>query len=247
MKYLILTDIHGNSDALDAVLEEALDDSIESVLVLGDLVGYGAGPNQVIERLLALVQPTVIVRGNHDKVVATPILDSHFNSVARWAVRWTERELTRENHEFLAQLAQGPIEVAPGLFVCHGSPLDEDQYVISLEDAAGVFLNHPGMLTFFGHTHLPSCFASSQGRLVSLALDGADATIKLDSGTRYLANPGSVGQPRDRDPRAAYFIYESEGAVLHWRRCDYSIESAQRRILEAGLPEVLAHRLAVGV
>jgi diadenosine tetraphosphatase ApaH/serine/threonine PP2A family protein phosphatase len=167
--------------------------------------------------------------------------------VARRAVRWTEAALTRANRDYLSRLPQGPIEVAPGLFVCHGSPLDEDQYVISLEDAAGVFSNHAAKLTFFGHTHLPSCFSSNRGRLTSLTLEGSAATIELESGSRYLANPGSVGQPRDRDPRAAYFVYDAKSKLIDWRRCDYSIESAQRRILEAGLPEVLAHRLAVGV
>lgn len=247
MKYLILTDIHGNSEALEAVLKDSADQSIDSVLVLGDLVGYGAGPNEVIERLLGLPQPTVIIRGNHDKVVTTPLLDIHFNVVARMAVRWTTEHLTEKNLEYLRELPRGPLEIAPGLFVCHGSPLDEDEYLIGLEDAASVFALHSGLLTFFGHTHIPSCYSAKAGRLASVALEGDDVTIQLDPGTRYLANPGSVGQPRDRDPRAAYFVYDSVSERILWRRCDYAIEDAQRRILEAGLPEVLAHRLAVGI
>lgn len=247
MKYLILTDIHGNADALDAVLEQALDDSIDSVLVLGDLVGYGAGPNEVIDRLLGLSVPTVVIRGNHDKVVANSIRDAHFNTVARAAVRWTAGELTRSNRDYLSRLPMGPIEIEDDFFVCHGSPLDEDQYVVSLEDAAVVFANHSGRLTFFGHTHLPTCFSWSRRRLTALALEGDGAELEVEPGIRYLANPGSVGQPRDRDPRAAYFVYDSSRALIHWRRCDYSVEAAQRRILEAGLPEVLAYRLAVGV
>ena len=247
MKYLILTDIHGNEEALEAVLEDARGDSVDSVLVLGDLVGYGAGPNEVIERLLGLAQPTVVIRGNHDTVVATPLGDAHFNSVARQAVRWTAQALTAENLEYLARLPRGPVEVAPGLFVCHGSPLDENEYVLSLEDAASVFSNHAGTLTFFGHTHVPTCFSARGETLWTLELEGDEVSIEVEPGTRYLANPGSVGQPRDRDPRAAYFVYDSAKARIHWRRCDYAIEAAQRRILEAGLPEVLAHRLAVGI
>ncbi len=247
MKYLILTDIHGNAEALEAVLKDARGDSIDSVLVLGDLVGYGAGPNEVIAQLLGLAQPTVVIRGNHDTVVATPLGDAHFNFVARQAARWTAQALTAENLEYLGRLPRGPKEVAPGLFVCHGSPLDEDEYVISLEDAASVFSHHAGRLTFFGHTHIPSCFALREGKLLSIALEGNCESIEIEPGTRYLANPGSVGQPRDRDPRAAYFVYDSARERIEWRRCDYAIESAQRSILEAGLPEVLAHRLAIGI
>ncbi|MCH7665789.1 MAG: metallophosphoesterase family protein [Acidobacteria bacterium] len=247
MKYLILTDIHGNAEALEAVLEDARGDSIDSVLVLGDLVGYGAGPNEVIAQLLDLAQPIVVIRGNHDTVVATPLRDAHFNFVARRALRWTAQALTAENLEYLARLPRGPIEVAPGLFVCHGSPLDEDEYVISFEDAANVFSNHAGALTFFGHTHIPTCFTARDGELSSLELKGDGVSIQVEPGTRYLANPGSVGQPRDRDPRAAYFVYDSARAQIEWRRCDYAIEAAQRSILEAGLPEVLAHRLAIGI
>lgn len=247
MKYLILTDIHGNSDALDAVLDEGLDGSIDSVLVLGDLVGYGAGPNEVIDTLLGLAQPTVVIRGNHDKVVASAVGDAHFNSVAREAVRWTSRELTRANSEYLARLPRGPIEVEDGVFVCHGSPLDEDQYVVDLDDAASVFAQYPGRLAFFGHTHLPTCFSATRDAVSSLALEGADMSFDLEPGTRYLLNPGSVGQPRDRDPRAAFFVYDSSENTIRWRRCDYRVQAAQRRIVEAGLPEVLAHRLAVGI
>jgi len=247
VRYLVLSDIHGNIDALDAVLEEASREAIDWVLVLGDLVGYGAGPNEVIDRLLGLEQPTVVIRGNHDKVLATPDLGERFNSVAREAVRWTAEELTVDHLEYLEGLPQGPLEIAPGMFICHGSPLDEDEYVLALEDAAAVFARHQGALTFFGHTHIPTCFAASQGELLLLDLGGEEANLRLETGTRYLANPGSVGQPRDEDPRAAYCVFDTSIAELGWRRCAYPVGVAQRRILAAGLPEVLAYRLAVGL
>lgn len=247
MKYLVISDIHGNVDALDAVLEEALRRPIDSVLVLGDLVGYGASPNEVIEHLLEIEKPVVLIRGNHDKVIATPIRAANFNAVARLAVQWTVEELTEENMSFLEQLEQGPVEVEPGVFICHGSPVDEDEYVLSLEDAALVFARHVGSVTFFGHTHIPSCFTARERTISSFSLSGDRATISLEAGVRYLLNPGSVGQPRDEDPRAAYFVYDSESAELEWRRCAYPIAEAQRRILSAGLPEMLAHRLAVGL
>lgn len=247
MRYLVLTDIHGNSDALEAVLDEVSTQSIDSVLVLGDLVGYGAGPNEVIDKLAALSQPTTVIRGNHDRVIASPVQASHFNVVARLAARWTAEELSAAHLEYLEDLPRGPLEIEPGLFICHGSPLDEDEYLLSLEGAAASFGHHPGQITFFGHTHIPTLFVAVDGRLSSFGLEGDAQTVDLADGGRYLANPGSIGQPRDRDPRAAYFIYDTDAKILHWRRCAYSIENAQRRILEAGLPEVLAHRLAAGI
>lgn len=247
MRYLVLTDIHGNSDALEAILDEISNEAVDSVLVLGDLVGYGGGPNEVVETLVGLPQPTVVIRGNHDKVVATQIEDAHFNAIARLAVRWTAQELTPANLDYLRALPRGPLEIGPGLSICHGSPVDEDEYLLSLEGAAYAFQHHPVRLTFFGHTHIPTLFVADDGRLSSFALDGDAKTISLEAGKRYLANPGSVGQPRDRDPRAAYFLYDAESEELQWRRCSYAIEEAQKRILDAGLPEVLAHRLAVGI
>lgn len=247
VKHLILTDIHGNAEALEAVLEDANKVSFDSVLVLGDLVGYGAGPNEVIAQLLALDEPTLVIRGNHDTVVASQQGDEHFNSVARAAVRWTGEALTAENLAYLANLPEGPVEVAPGVFVCHGSPLDEDEYVISLEDAAWIFSRDESRLAFFGHTHMPTCFRARNGEISSFGLEGDGASIEIDPDARYLANPGSVGQPRDRDSRAAYFIYDAANERIDWRRCEYDVESAQRRIREAGLPEILAHRLGVGI
>ena len=214
MRSLVLTDIHGNSDALDAVLEEVEGEVIDRVMVLGDLVGYGAGPNEVIDTLLALPQPTTVIRGNHDKVVATAMRDSHFNAVARLAVRWTREELSTANLEYLRLLPEGPVEVEEGVFICHGSPLDEDEYLLSLEGAADSFSHHPGLLTFFGHTHIPTLFVAENDMLSSFALDGDAKTIALEEGARYLANPGSVGQPRDRDPRAAYFIHDDSSREL---------------------------------
>lgn len=247
MKYLVITDIHGNSDALEAVLAHSANDSIDAVLVLGDLVGYGAGPNEVVDRIRGLPQPTVVIRGNHDKVVSVPLHDDHFNAVAREAIRWTTEMLAPENLEYLRDLPRGPLEIKPGVFICHGSPLDEDEYVMSLESAAETLTHHPGRLIFFGHTHLPTLFTAGGGRLSSSILEGDGLILDLETKNRYLANPGSVGQPRDRDPRAAYFVYDARSERLEWRRCEYPVESAQRKILAAGLPDVLAHRLSVGI
>ena len=245
MRYLILSDIHGNWEALEAVLEAAAEDGVDQVLVLGDLVGYGAGPNEVVDTVRERAE--CVIRGNHDKVVAELEDGEGFNSVALTAARWTTAALSEDNLGYLRELAPGPVEVIPGVTLCHGSPLDEDEYVMSLDGAQRVFADFPAKLTFFGHTHLPMVFVAAPTGIHGAALEGSDFTITLDPDSRYLVNPGSVGQPRDRNPQAAYVIFDSERSEVRWRRCDYSLERAQRRILEAGLPQILAYRLAAGI
>ena len=247
MRYLVISDIHGNWEALEAVLEAASNDSVDHVLVLGDLVGYGASPNQVVEKVSEVTSKKSVVRGNHDKVVAGIEEGGGFNSVARLAVQWTCNQLSAENLEYVRRLPMGPVKVAAGLVICHGSPLDEDEYIISLEDAERVFTRHSARMTFFGHTHVPTLLAADDERISVSTLEGDARTIEVEPGKRYLINPGSVGQPRDRDPRAAYLIYDSKERRIIWRRQEYELERAQRRILDAGLPQVLAYRLAAGL
>ena len=141
----------------------------------------------------------------------------------------------------------GPVRVAAGLVICHGSPLDEDEYIISLEDAERVFTRHSARMTFFGHTHVPTLLAADNERISVSTLEGDALTVEIEPGKQYLINPGSVGQPRDRDPRAAYLIYDTKERRIIWRRQEYELERAQRRILDAGLPQVLAYRLAAGL
>lgn len=245
MRYLILSDIHANLEALDAVLESANGEGVEQVLVLGDLVGYGGGPNEVVERVRTVANR--VIRGNHDKVVAQFDGGENFNAVARAAARWTVAAMSETNLDYLRRLEKGPVEIEPGMILCHGSPLDEDEYVMSVEGAEGIFEQSSERLAFFGHTHLPMVFVSGEERVYGAALEGEDFTINLEPGSRYLVNPGSVGQPRDRNPLAAYVIFDSERQEVRWRRCEYSLEQAQRRILDAGLPQILAYRLAAGI
>lgn len=246
MRYLILTDIHGNNDALDAVLAES-EREVNAVLVLGDLVGYGAGPNEVVERIRGLEKPTMIIRGNHDKVCAGLEPEEQFNTIAREAAEWTRGVLTDENLAYLRRLPPGPVEIASKMFICHGSPRNEDEYLLTLEVAAEIFSRHPGRVIFFGHTHLPTLFSTDATGVKLALLEGDGRSIRLDPKQRYLLNPGAVGQPRDRDPRAAYFVYDAEAHELRWYRTPYSIELAQNRIIDAGLPPILAHRLAAGL
>lgn len=247
MRYLILTDIHGNTEALQAVMRATRDASVDEILVLGDLVGYGAGPNEVVETIRELTLPTHVIRGNHDKVVAELESGIGFNRVAREAVVWTTAELTPENFEYVRSLPVGPYEVHPGLSICHGSPLDEDEYLLSTDQARRAFLAHPTPVTFFGHTHIPTLFASDGSDATVRMLEPDEGDIELEPNRLHLINPGSVGQPRDRDPRAAYMIFDSESSRIRLHRVAYALEEAQQRILDAGLPLVLAQRLAIGI
>lgn len=246
MRYLILSDMHGNWDAFEVVLRRARRKRFDAALVLGDLVGYGAAPNQVVEAVRNLASRVYAVRGNHDKVVAGIDRGENFNHAALQAALWTARRLTTANLRFVRELARGPVAIEEDLAICHGSPLDEDTYVFSDLDAFEIFSAHDVPITFFGHTHIPSLFSLEGRQLSVMRLPGREGTIRLDPGGRYLVNPGSIGQPRDRDPRAAYMTYDSDRRIVHWYRVPYPVARAQARIRKAGLPAVLADRLSVG-
>ena len=247
MRYLIVSDMHGNCDAFEAVLRRVRRKRFDGTLVLGDLVGYGAGPNQVVEAVRDLTGAVFQVRGNHDKVVAG-IEDGHnFNPAALEAARWTSDRLTPANLRLVRELPQGPVKVDERVAICHGSPLDEDAYVFSDFDAYQIFASHDSPVTFFGHTHIPSLFLKHPGGIEVALLRGESGAIRIEDGYQYLLNPGSVGQPRDRDPRASFMTYDSARRLVRWQRVAYPVARAQERILKAGLPRVLADRLAAGV
>ena len=250
MRILLLSDIHANFEALEACL--AASPSFDLVVNLGDVVGYGASPNEVSERSRALGR--VVVRGNHDKA-ATGLMDlNDFNPMAAAAAVWTRDQLTPENLEWLRALPHGPLtvdEISDVQFV-HGSPNDEDEYIVSLGDALAPLITFPAGVTFFGHTHLQGgFFANGSGadgfRPEYRTVGQAEAVaLQLKSGTRYLINPGSVGQPRDGDWRAAFALFDTEAKVVHFQRAPYNLKSAQDRIFAAKLPSRLATRLAAG-
>jgi predicted phosphodiesterase len=246
MRYLVLTDIHANLEALEACVADAADRKCDQTLVLGDLVGYGADPNAVIDRVLAL-KPVAIVRGNHDKVACGLEQAEGFNAVAKSAARWTLDVLTPTYRDWLAELPQGPTQVDDVVEICHGSPFDEDAYIFDELDAVRALKVSTRPLCLFGHTHYPVTFELSSETIESLGSSSAAETqVQLRDGCKYLINPGSVGQPRDGDPRAAYSIVDTKERRVELFRVKYPVEAAQAKILEAGLPEVLAQRLAVG-
>jgi predicted phosphodiesterase len=254
MRALILSDIHGNLEALEAVLSAA-EGTYDELWNLGDMVGYGASPNQVID----LIRPisNVVVRGNHDRVCCGLTSPNGFNPVARAAALWTHSELTPENLQWLREVPKGPVQPSFQEAVCvHGSPLDEDQYILTMRDAWAPLQQSPAPLTFFGHTHVQGGFSQldhnwndlrpQYGTTASNRNDRVQWTLPLEPNTRHLINPGSVGQPRDHDWRAAYALFDSEAATITFHRVPYDILTAQGRILLAQLPERLASRLREG-
>jgi predicted phosphodiesterase len=250
LRILVLSDIHANLEALEACLAAA--PPYDQVVNLGDIVGYGASPNEVTDRARGLGK--VFVRGNHDKA-ATGLMDiDDFNPLAAAAANWTRAELTPANLEWLRALPKGPVKLedAPGVQLVHGSPNDEDEYVVSLGDALAPLIALSVPLIFFGHTHLQGGFlangSSADGFRPEYRTVGQaeSVALHLKPSTRYMINPGSVGQPRDGDWRAAFALFDSEAQVIHFHRSPYNLKAAQDRIFAAKLPPRLATRLAAG-
>ena len=244
MRYLVLSDIHANLEAFDAVAAEAR--GFDHTLVLGDVIGYGADPNAVVERLRALSAVTFI-RGNHDKVGTGLDTVGGFNHLARQAIQWTASALTPDNREWVKALGRGPVAIDDLVEICHGSPFDEDVYIFDELDVRQAFTSASRPLCLFGHTHVPAAFCMSSGTLQPVGPPrGTRFQLDLAAGARYLVNCGAVGQPRDGDPRAAYGLVDTEARSLIVQRVEYDVALTQAKILAAGLPEVLAHRLALG-
>jgi predicted phosphodiesterase len=247
LRYLILSDIHSNLEALEQCMAMA-EGKYHQALCLGDLVGYGPDPNAVIEGVRQVSQ--VIIRGNHDKACAGITDARDFNRFARLATLWTREQLNAENLSFLLHLPSGPLAVN-GFQLVHGSPGDEDEYLFDRESALPALKNLSCQVAFFGHTHLQGGFLLTfKGGFARLedfeAGDGCALVLPLEDGTRYLINPGSVGQPRDGDWRAAFAILDEEQKQVEYYRVSYDISRTQRKMQDAGLPEPLVRRLSYG-
>jgi diadenosine tetraphosphatase ApaH/serine/threonine PP2A family protein phosphatase len=251
VRLLLLSDIHANLEALEAVLDAAPD--FDRVVNLGDVVGYGASPNQVIG-LLKATEP-LSVRGNHDRVCAILGPIEGFNPVAKAAAEWTRDQLSHANLDWLAELPMGPVSLPKmaGVEFAHGSPDNEDRYVTGERVAGEVLKLTEAAVIFVGHTHMQGAFTRlPQGVQPAVPEPMRSASrvhrtrLRLRPDSRYLINPGSVGQPRDRDRRAAFALYDTTAHEVRFYRVPYDIAGAQQRILAAGLPQMLAARLAEG-
>lgn len=245
MRSILISDLHSNREALATILRNVARKRIGRLICLGDIVGYGAHPNHVLEMLRRSRRKKVIIRGNHDRVAMGSGEPHEFNSAASEAILWTRERLSRRNMSFLQSFPVGPIEPAPGVLLCHGSPDDEDEYLMSDYQAGRIFQSWPHRLMFFGHTHLPYVFRLADGEVQGMLIDGT-MTVPLEPDCRYLINPGSVGQPRDRDWRTSFAIWDDERDTVRFCRLEYDVESTQDAILAEGLPPILANRLSSG-
>jgi predicted phosphodiesterase len=245
MRALVVSDLHSNAEALKAVMKRVRRKKFDYVMCLGDFVGYGAQPNQVLDAMRTLKASKLYIRGNHDRVAAGLDGAENFNHAAKDAVLWTRERLSTPNRRFLERLPLGPLQ-RDGVLLCHGAPHDEDEYVFHDEHARGVFDQSDSPVTFYGHTHLPVIFEMDRhGRVYGGSVRG-ETTFRLDRRNRYLINPGSVGQPRDRNPAASFAIFDSTKMTVQFFRADYDVKKTQESILKAGLPSILAQRLAYG-
>jgi predicted phosphodiesterase len=247
MRFLILSDIHANETALTAALA-AVEGRWDRALCLGDVVGYGPDPNQVIDAVRTLAEVTI--RGNHDKAVCGESDAEDFNPIARAAAAWSRGALRPENLKYLQDLPPGPVQ-RDGIALVHGAVEDEDEYIFAPAQALHSLLESPSDVTFFGHTHFQGGFSYRGDKLDVMHLKPQtggikSAVLRLEKGTRYLLNPGSIGQPRDGDPRAAFAIADLTHQVTEFWRVPYDVEQVQRRMRQAGLPEPLVLRLAAG-
>jgi diadenosine tetraphosphatase ApaH/serine/threonine PP2A family protein phosphatase len=240
MRYVVLSDIHSNWEALTAVLEACERLAPDGYLCLGDLVGYGADPRRVIAEVRE--RRMIAVRGNHDHAAFDSQEDQYFNNWAREAIAWTRDRLSADEKEYLAELELEAL--TDQALLVHASPSLPRawRYVLSAADAGPEFESFDETVCFIGHSHVPLVIAESEHDLREIPRDG----VEFEPDTRYIINVGSVGQPRDGDPRAAFGIYDSELRSYRLERVEYDAETAARKILGSGLPRLLGERLLSG-
>lgn len=240
MTIVLISDIHANLEALEAVLAVVDARRPDRIVCLGDVVGYGASPNECLD--LVRRRCGLVLLGNHDAAASGGPEAARFNIYARVAAEWTAKTLTRENREFLQKLPLTATE--SGYFCVHASPATprDWEYLLDRFDAEPQFAYFTEPVCFIGHTHQPAAFLADPGGARQLALAG----LKLDPSRRYILNVGSVGQPRDHDPRACFVVFHDASGEVEYVRVPYDVEAAQAKIRAAHLPEVLATRLATG-
>lgn len=242
MRHCVFGDIHGNLEALEAVVADAKRHGVDRYVCVGDIVGYGANPAECIDRVQGLT--TQVVAGNHDCGVVGRTELEYFNQYARDAVVWTRSRVSPTDKAFLRDL---PLTLAgEDLYIAHATVHQPDTfgYIDGPISARESFDALAGPLAFVGHSHVPVAFFYDIETKRLLYTN--DAEIELDSSSKVIVNVGSVGQPRDNDPRASYAIYDSVKRLVTLRRLRYNVEAAKRKIIDAGLPAVLGERLLIG-
>jgi len=243
MRIAVIADIHSNLEALQVVLERIHALNADEIVCLGDIVGYNANPNECVD--IVRNEKILSVLGNHDACASGLEEPYRFNAIARMAVLWTREQLTEENRTFLRELPRE--KRVHDCFLFHGSIHDTNRYILSRSDAEASFQSLAGLpgalkLGFFGHTHVRTAFIDRQG----VVSQEQSLDCSLSSAKRYLVNPGSVGQPRDGDPRASFLVYDRDDRMVQFFRLEYDIKRCQDRIIQAGLPSQLAERIEWG-
>lgn len=240
MKIAIISDIHGNYDALESVLENIdTQGNVEKIYCLGDLIGYGAQPNECVEKIREIGCDTVA--GNHDFASVGKLSFEFFNTFAKQSAMWTRDTLTDENIEWIKGLEY--LKILDSVTLVHGTPFSPEMfhYISTLNDAQVSFEEMKTDICFVGHSHVPIVFFDTNP--ISYVVKDE---IRVTSEEKTIVNVGSVGQPRDENPKACYALFDSEEMVIKLVRVSYDIESAVSKILEAGLPEILGARLKEG-
>ena len=244
MRYFIFSDVHANQEAFNAVLSAIADEHVDRIIFLGDIVGYGAQPNEVVDRLKAL-RPDAMIRGNHDKVIAGIEDGSSFQELAHASAMWSRLQIRPDNRAYLQRIPQGPIGVEEEIQIAHGSPHDEDFYILGHWDARPILRQSQSWIVFYGHTHVPMIY-STESKFSQCYPEDDEFYYRLSEDKRYLINPGSVGQPRDLNPKASFAVLDTAENIICIKRVGYDIRDAQRKIREAGLPAWHADRLETG-
>jgi diadenosine tetraphosphatase ApaH/serine/threonine PP2A family protein phosphatase len=243
VRYAVLSDVHGNLEALETVLEEVRRERPDVYLCLGDVVGYGPNPNECASRIQDLGGP--VVAGNHDLAAVGALDTSTFSPLARAAIEWTIGVISEDTRRWLVSLPDR-LE-APDFLAVHGSPRDPaEEYILDLPTSLAIFSKHPFALCLVGHSHVPGTFVLGADGTVSARSLPVGKDVRLLRSSRYIVNVGSVGQPRDGDPRASYLLLDTEARTVTLRRLPYPIAATQEKMTTRGLPVQLAQRLAVG-
>ncbi len=245
MKYAIVSDIHGNLEALETALKEIEREEVKYIFSAGDIVGYGANPEECIEMLRSKGIPSVI--GNHDYAVNNVPEEELFNSYARLAIQWTRNTLSKKAKNFLSSL---PFSVVKNDFTLFHGTLDKEgpfNYILMPADSELSFQNLTTRVGFFGHSHVAGCFIMGENGIISYRSGIIDCEIAIEEGNKYLINVGSVGQPRDGNPNGAFAIFDTDKRIVLIKRFAYNIVKTSKKIVDAGLPRFLAERLFEGV
>lgn len=243
MKYAIISDVHSNLEAFQKVIDEVKKDKVDKYLFVGDIVGYGANPCECIEELKKL--KCVAVAGNHDYGAVELSSIDNFNSYAKEAIQWTMNKLSKKDKEFLQKLPL--VQTIDNITLVHSTLQNPEkwEYVRSTFQAHKSIEIQKTSLLFAGHSHVPITFCE-QSEIKGSIKFSKEIRIKIEDGYKYFINVGSVGQPRDGNPKACYAIYDKDNKIVEIRRMEYDIKKAQEKILEAGLPNRLAERLEFG-